>query len=183
MKTYMMVNIDRCWGCKSCVTACKREHGYPPDAPEAIDVARVEQTDAQGGVQCDFLPLMCMHCEEPACVQACPVHALVREEDGRVRLDRTLCVGCGKCERACGYGAVALERTAGKRPKALKCDLCVERRGRGLPPACVQHCMGRAFTLADEEEMRRQIAGCYHWSVGQVVYLSQKLRDLGKALE
>lgn len=182
MKTYMIVDIDRCWGCKSCITACKREHGYAPDAPDAVDVARVERIDAEGRVQCDFLPLLCMHCEEAACAQACPVHALTKEADGRVALDRGRCIGCGKCERACAYGAIALERMAGQKPKALKCDLCAERRERGLPPACAQQCMGRALTLASEEEMRRMTEGRYRWTVGQVVYISQKLSDLGKAL-
>ena len=183
MKMFFLVDIDRCWGCRSCLTACKREHGYAPDAPDAIDVARVEQVDEQGRVQCDFLPLPCLHCDDPACGTACPVHAIEKLTDGRVDLSRERCIGCGRCERACAYGAIALERIPGERPRALKCDLCAERRSRGLPPACVQHCMGRALYLVDEKEAARRTAGRYAFARGQTVYVSDRLRDLGRALD
>lgn len=182
MKMFFLVDVDRCWGCRSCLTACKREHGYAPDAPDAIDVARVERMDERGRVQCDFLPLSCLHCDDPACAAACPVHAIEKLPDGCVELSRERCIGCGRCEQACAYGAIALERIQGARPRALKCDLCAERCSRGLLPACVQQCMGRALALVDEKEAARRTAGRYAFACGQTVYVSDRLRDLGKAL-
>lgn len=180
MKTYLIVDIDRCWGCKSCLTACKREHGFSPDAPDAIDVARLEGTDACGRVQCDFLPLMCLHCDKPSCIPACPANALRKADDGHVLLDESRCIGCGKCEKAFSYGAIAVDAA---RKKALKCDLCLERCRRGLTPSCVQHCMGDALTLVGENNLSEKTAGRYCWSCGQVVYVSDKLSDLGRAFQ
>lgn len=180
MKTYLIVNIDRCWGCRSCLTACKREHGHAPDAPDAIDVARLEGTDEQDRIQCDFLPLMCLHCDHPACVAACPTGAIKKADNGHVLLDEDLCVGCGKCEKVCPYGAVAVDAA---RRKALKCDLCRERCARGLIPSCVQHCMGHALSLVSQEELQQHTDGLHVWSCGQVIYTSEKLSALGQALE
>ena len=33
-------------------------------------------------------------------------HAQIRMEDGRARIDSTLCVGCGLCRQLCHFGAI-----------------------------------------------------------------------------
>lgn len=182
MKQYLVVDIDRCWGCKSCQTACKREHGYPPQAEDAIEVFRIENVDGQGRAQCDFVPVLCQQCADPACVRHCPVHALRKEADGRVALDKGACIQCGRCLLACPYSAMCKEEPSQPRSTVIKCDLCVERRARGLLPACVQHCMGDALKLVPGEEMQALCANRRFWSCGQVVYLSSRLTGLGALL-
>ena len=43
--------------------------------------------------------------------------------------------------------------------------------------------MGRALYLVDEKEAARRTAGRYAFARGQTVYVSDRLRDLGRALD
>ena len=183
MSKCMIIDLDRCWGCKSCQMACKREHGWGPGPEYCIEVARVEGINQAGELQCDFLPVGCMHCDDAACIEACPVRAISRDERGAVILDQDKCIGCGKCERACAYGAVSVYKPEQGGAKAYKCDLCRDRVARGLPPSCVQHCIGTALIYCEEEEVAQKTQGHYHWSVGRVHYISTKLDRLGAMIE
>lgn len=182
-KVYMVVDVDRCWGCKSCQTACNIEHGRTArDAGWPIEVFRIEGEDDAGQLACDFVPLLCMHCDVPACLPACPKNAIRKGNDGLVQVDEELCIGCGLCARACPYEAVQMGTVPGGK-KAVKCDLCVQRRARGFLAGCEQHCLGEAFTSCGEEERGRLVqTHKYSWSTGQVVYVSNRLQDLGKEL-
>ena len=51
-----------------------------------------------------FVPKLCNHCENPPCVQVCPVGATYHSPDGVVMVDRAWCIGCGYCIMACPYG-------------------------------------------------------------------------------
>jgi len=70
------------------------------------------------------------------------------------------------------------------RRKAVKCDLCTERRQRGFLPACEQHCLGGAFTSCTEAEKAALLEPYpYRWGTGSVTYVSRVRSDLGKAFE
>jgi len=170
---FFAVNIDRCWGCKSCQTACKTQHDIPSGVEWPIEVFRLERTDTAGKLQCDFIPVLCQHCDDPACMEQCPVSALYRDEDGFVQVDKERCIACGACQRACPYGAVTMGESC-----AVKCDACAERRGRGMEPSCVQHCSGDALCLADAAALAALTQGAETWSAGRVVYYSKKIVGL-----
>ena len=51
-----------------------------------------------------FVPKLCNQCDNPPCVQVCPVGATYQTEDGVVLVDRTWCIGCGYCVMGCPYG-------------------------------------------------------------------------------
>jgi len=175
-KLYYVIDIDRCWGCKSCQTACNTEHGYSASDGWPIEVFRVENLASGGEAVCDFLPVLCQHCDAPACLDACPANAIVKRNDGLVYVDEENCSGCGGCAEACSYGAVLLRQTVDGKKKATKCDLCAERRSRGFLPSCDQHCIGEAFRLCDGSEKDKLLSAYrYNWSCGQVVYVSNIL--------
>lgn len=179
---YFIVDIDRCWGCRACQVACKYEHGIPAGEGKPVEVIRVERQDPSGQAACDFLPVACQHCREPACMEACPRGAIARDGEGLVQLDQEKCVACGLCVSACPYGA--LHRYPGEAGQRVwKCDLCIRRRGMGLPASCEQHCLGGVFTSCTQAEMER-ITGerKYRWSAGRVVYVSDCVASLGKGL-
>ena len=181
-KMFMIVDIDRCWGCKACQVACKREHGLASEDFKPVEVFRVENIQGDK-VRCDFLPVACQHCTSPACAEACPRGALVRTDEGLIAVVEDRCIGCGLCFRKCPYGAIGLKMVDGRR-KAVKCDLCMERRQRGFWPACEQHCLGGAFTSCTEAEKAVLLEPYpYRWGTGSVTYVSRVRSDLGKAFE
>ena len=94
-----------------------------------------------------FFSLACNHCENPACLNVCPVEAYTkREEDGVVVHHQEKCIGCGNCIRSCPYGAPVYNPVE---KRAEKCSLRHERLDAGLLPACVQSCPTGALRLVD----------------------------------
>ena len=181
-KTYFVVDIDRCWGCKACQVACKYEHGIPASEGKPVEVMRVECLEENGAVSCEFLPVSCQHCRDAKCMEVCPRGAIRRDGEGLVQLVEENCVGCGLCIRACPYGAVHFRQAEGKK-KVWKCDLCVRRRAKGLPASCEQHCLGGVFHSCPQGEMEELVARRkYRWSAGQVIYVSDRISSLGQGL-
>jgi Fe-S-cluster-containing dehydrogenase component len=84
-----------------------------------------------------FVPKLCNHCENPACVQVCPVGATYQTDDGVVLIDRKWCIGCGYCIMGCPYGVRFFHPVT---LTADKCTFCYHRISKGLQPACVEAC-------------------------------------------
>jgi complex iron-sulfur molybdoenzyme family reductase subunit beta len=88
-----------------------------------------------------YLPRICNHCTNPACVAACPRKAIYkREEDGIVLIDQERCRGYQHCVAACPYKKVYYNPLY---KRSEKCIFCFPRIEQGLPPACAQQCVGR----------------------------------------
>ncbi len=88
-----------------------------------------------------YLPRICEHCLNPACVAACPSGAMYkREEDGIVLVDQEKCRGWRMCVSACPYKKVYFNWQTGK---AEKCTLCYPRIEAGMPTVCSETCVGR----------------------------------------
>lgn len=153
-----LIDVSRCTGCKTCVMACKDYHDL--DATTAY--RRVY--DYEGGTWdrdsagaythhafCYSLSLGCNHCENPVCVQVCPTGAMHKEDNGFVRVNHHVCVGCGYCELACPYHA---PHVGTETLQSQKCDGCLERVTRGENPICVESCPLHALEFAPLEELR-----------------------------
>ncbi len=131
MKYRMRVTPQRCIGCRTCELACAFSH---PVEGVGIGQSRVSTFDMGDDV---FIPLLCLQCEDPACVKACPVEALVRnEETGAVEVVEERCIKCLACVPACPFGNMY---PAGLREPVVKCDLC---KGQ---PKCALFCPTRAL--------------------------------------
>lgn len=88
-----------------------------------------------------YLPRMCNHCLNPACVAACPSGSIYkREEDGIVLVDQDKCRGWRMCVSACPYKKVFYNWESGK---AEKCIGCYPRVESGMPTVCSESCVGR----------------------------------------
>ncbi len=88
-----------------------------------------------------YLPRICEHCLNPACVAACPSGAMYkRDEDGIVLVDQDACRGWRFCVSACPYKKVYFNWQT---HKAEKCTFCYPRIEAGLPTICSETCVGR----------------------------------------
>lgn len=90
-----------------------------------------------------YLPRMCNHCDNPACLQACPNDAIYkRASDGLTIINTELCKGSQACVSACPYAKPYFNAAM---QKANKCIGCYPRVEKGVSPACVAQCAGRAM--------------------------------------
>ena len=88
-----------------------------------------------------YLPRLCEHCLNPACVAACPAGSIYkREEDGVVLIDQDKCRGWRMCVSACPYKKIYYNWKSGK---SEKCILCYPRLESGQPTVCSETCVGR----------------------------------------
>jgi len=176
----MVVDLRRCVGCQTCTAACKQANATPPGVQwrRVLDMEVGEYPQ----VQRTFVPVGCMHCDEPPCMSVCPSTATRKREDGIVTIDYELCIGCGYCAVACPYQArfktdrasfaygdrpTAAEDKAfdgGRLAVATKCTFCVDRidagTAKGLQPgidpeatpACVNSCIAGALHFGDIDD-------------------------------
>jgi len=100
-----------------------------------------------------YLPRLCNHCSNPACLAACPVQAIKTTDQGAVLIDEEACQGAQLCARACPYKRIYFSRV---RQVSQKCIQCMPRIERGVAPACVRQCPGRArhFGKLDDPDGR-----------------------------
>jgi molybdopterin-containing oxidoreductase family iron-sulfur binding subunit len=170
----MLIDLTRCIGCDACTVACKQENGTPAD----VFFARVLNVEAgkYPDVKRVYLPLLCNHCENPACLKACPNKAIFRRDDGIVLIDQDRCKGTGACVSACPYGNIILTdkdnwyldenepyekdhvKPRIKENKARKCTLCAHRVDEGLEPACVVACPTTARIFGDLDDPDSKIS-------------------------
>ena len=144
-KWAMIIDLNRCSGCGSCVIACKA-HNKTVDRAFLTTVVNSE-TGEYPNSRDVFTPIQCNQCEDPPCVEACAEKATFRLDNGIVVTDWNLCNGDGRCVEACPYQARILDSRHGNRVD--KCDFCLNRIDRGLTPACVEACPQNARVFGD----------------------------------
>ena len=83
--------------------ACKTANHTPP----GVLWARLLQGEVGSypNVVRQTLPVLCMHCEEPSCMEVCPTGATQKLDNGIVIVEKDKCMGCKYCVMACPYGA------------------------------------------------------------------------------
>lgn len=148
----MVIDIDRCTGCGSCVAACHSENNIPVASFDQARMGRsmswvrmVEEVEGTfPDVHVKSYPRLCMHCEHAPCTNVCPVHATYLADDGIVAQIYPQCIGCRYCMAACPYTVktfnwfepeetearrVAANPDVSLRPKGVveKCTFCSHR--------------------------------------------------------
>ncbi|MCA9008023.1 MAG: dimethyl sulfoxide reductase anchor subunit, partial [Planctomycetaceae bacterium] len=137
------VDLDRCSGCKACVTACHSLNGLDENETWR-DVGLLTGGTNQDPIY-QHVTTACHHCLEPGCMQACPVNAYEKDPvTGIVRHLDDQCFGCQYCTLACPYD---VPKYHSKKGIVRKCDMCSQRLADGEAPACVQACPHQAISI------------------------------------
>jgi anaerobic dimethyl sulfoxide reductase subunit B len=153
------LDAQACNGCSVCLVACKDKY----DNPLGVNFRKVihhtmghweEDTTSPGfmvpRILAYTLSIACNHCQAPVCLEACPVAAISKRDDGLVLIDKNICVGCRLCE-CCPYDAPQFNQDLGV---MTMCDGCVDLEGTGDEQACVAACPQRALEFGDIAELR-----------------------------
>lgn len=165
-------NISKCQGYMDCVNACVEENNQ--DRSSEMQYIRIHEHQ-NGKINFEFadddyyhevpaeghfyMGTQCFHCDNPPCVDVCPVGATWKEKDGIVVIDYDWCIGCRYCMAACPYDGrrfnwsdpEILAEQVNKEQHYLgnrlrkkgvmeKCTFCVQRTRKGKNPACVEAC-------------------------------------------
>ena len=145
---------ENCIQCHACEVACKSWR----NVELGVKWRRVENIweGVYPNVKCSSVSVSCMHCVEPACVEACPEEAISkRAEDGIVLVDSEKCIGCRTCFEACPFGVPRF----GANDKMQKCDRCIsESESSGEDPPCVRTCPTRALALMKMDGKKKKEA-------------------------
>ena len=107
----MVIDLDKCTACQACVVACQVENnvGFPPpeEAQKGRSIFWIKLVSLPEGqfpeAKTRFIPMPCMHCDNPPCIKVCPVDATNITPDGIVRQIFARCIGCRYCTTACPY--------------------------------------------------------------------------------
>ena len=148
---YLLVDMEKCQGCASCMLACSLIH----EGVESLSLSRIQvMQDSFESFPDDLTIEQCRQCVDPACVTVCPTGALKADARyGNVRMvEKEECIGCGACHDACPYlpsrAFLAVDEAYEGEAKSRKCDLCANApyhwdEGGGGPDgkqACVEVC-------------------------------------------
>lgn len=135
----MLIDLKKCVGCHACAVACKEAHGTPPGITRSHVKREFEGEYPDATMH--IVPMLCMHCENPPCVEACPTEgATYKREDGIVVVDKEKCIGCHYCFFACPFGVPQYTDEG-----MDKCDCCI---GNGVEPGDTPHCVATCPTQA-----------------------------------
>ena len=157
MQYGMLIDLKRCTGCNACIITCKQEHDLPPkiDAlPGSIGLSyiRVLTVGPEGeypDLSLYYHPMLCMHCANPPCIEACPTGAIYKREDGVVLIKEEECDGCEACLTACPYDALNMD---GEQGIAKKCTFCAHLIDQGQQPACALACNAGAIIFGNLDD-------------------------------
>lgn len=175
-KFVMVVDLAKCKNALKCQKACNKHH-YITGDNAWLKIYKMQESKETSPY---WMPTLCQHCDQPACVTVCPVDATFKRRDGLVLIDNDRCIGCRFCMAACPYstrvfnwsepdqGEITLEMDmeselkmhsspehAGKpsiKGTVDKCDFCPHSIQKGELPHCVTACPNGVFYFGDKYE-------------------------------
>ncbi|MBK1791813.1 4Fe-4S dicluster domain-containing protein [Persicirhabdus sediminis] len=188
------LNLSVCVGCRRCAKACHEENNHDRASGNSyirvLEMTKGSMDMEHGNADYNhavpksdkfYMPVQCQQCENPPCVDVCPVEATWKEDDGIVVVDYNWCIGCRYCEAACPYHARRFNWNKPEIPKEEinpdqsylsnrirpqgvmeKCTFCLHRTRKGKMPACLEVCPtgARVFgnLLDPNSEIRKVLA-------------------------
>ncbi len=170
-----LIDVSKCIGCKACESACLEWNDKRPPVgenagsyensagrtPDMFTAMRFTEWDnpKTGNLEWLIRKDGCMHCEDPACLKACPSRgAIVQYANGIVdflhgtsaRGEERNCLGTAYCVKACPFDIPRISQAS---RVSFKCTLCSDRIAVGQEPACVKSCPTHAIVFGTKKEM------------------------------
>lgn len=159
LKWGMVIDLNKCLpDCDECTKACRKENNVAFHQDERWDVHLIRKVKIKREYPVESAEksvlLLCNHCDNPPCAQACPVKATYKRDDGIVIVDHHRCIGCRYCMISCPYNARHFnykenpvwsnkDNTKSAHGVPESCNFCAHRLRKGQKPACVEACEGR----------------------------------------
>lgn len=141
-----------CFNCGACVVACTMTNyvslAYAGKKIERGLASNITRVVNETGPLPKLLMVQCQQCTEAPCIDRCPADAITRNADGLVVTDEPACIQCGKCVKACPYGARWTDPVTEIRKSCLGPG-CQALVAAGQSPACVQACPAGARAFGD----------------------------------
>jgi len=131
MTQRLIVDVVKCTECRACELQCSFAHW---------SVFNANKSGIRIVSDWPELPRarVCIQCQDPACVPACPVGALVYGETGAIQVVYEDCTGCGNCVDACPFDGIWLDPIS---EVAIMCDTCDGRF------TCISVCFAGALSV------------------------------------
>ena len=141
MAKALVVNHEKCNGCRKCEEVCSARHGGV--ANPLSSRIRIMEWQPEGV----FMPVVCHQCEDAPCIAACPTMARVRDEEtGKTSVDYDRCISCKTCVAVCPFGASRYDPLS---KRVVTCDLC------DGDPQCVKACETGAITCLEKRDINK----------------------------
>jgi len=172
-KFVMVIDLAKCKNALKCQSACNKNH-YITGDNAWLKVYKMQESEETAPY---WMPTLCQHCDQPACVTVCPVDATFKRRDGLVLIDNERCIGCRFCMAACPYSTRVFNwkepdqgeiiMTMGGEPMESspehaglpsikgtvdKCDFCPHKVKDNELPHCVTACPNGVFYFGDKYE-------------------------------
>ena len=171
-KFVMVVDLSKCRNALKCQESCNKNH-FITGQNAWLKVYKMQEEEDTAPY---WMPMLCQHCDRPACVTVCPVDATFKRRDGIVLIDNERCIGCRFCMAACPYSVRVFNWSKPDQSKAMahidhpheyspeyagnpsvkgtvdKCDFCPHMTEKGELPHCVSACPNDVFLFGDMYE-------------------------------
>ena len=138
-----LVDIAKCIACEKCELACAQYNLKEMNAARAR-IKILKRPPTRPGEDAG-IPVVCLQCDDAACVRVCQVGALTRSAvTGAIEVNHDRCVRCKMCIPACPFGNMTWDEPS---HAVQKCDLC-----HGTPQ-CVLYCPTGALKYRPASEL------------------------------
>lgn len=168
----MVIDLDKCTMCGTCIASCHIENNVAIVGPEEakknraifwMDTITFEEGEYPNA-RIKIVPRPCMNCQSPQCTYVCPVNATQKGEGGIIGQIYPRCIGCRYCTVACPYTVKYFNWYKPEWEKEFKKALNpdVSLRPRGVVEKCTfcTHRLQKAKEKA-KAEGRKMIDGDY----------------------